>query len=319
MKVVFDADARRSTDRPSVVTIGVFDGLHRGHQRVIEQLRFLAQEHDALSTVVSFDPHPASVLDSQRAPLRLGTLDQRLEGLAALGVDQVRMLTFDEGLARESALSFIGRVLVDELATRDVVVGENFRFGYEREGSVELLRAQGTVHRFDVHPTLIYGDGQPWSSTAVRRALSDGDLPRANTVLGRPFTLRGVVVHGDARGSELGYPTANLALAPSQQSPARGIYAGALRTPERRWWPAAISIGTRPQFYDDGALLVEAHVVGYQGQLYDETVDIAFLSHLRSESKFSQVSELIAQIDRDVAQTIEVFEKFSPETSALLG
>ena len=319
MHVVHDVDAHRPRERASVVAIGVFDGLHRGHQRIIEQLRFLAQEHGALSTVVTFDPHPALVLDPPRAPLLVGTLEQRVEGLAALGVDQVRILTFNEELARESAHSFVERVLVGELATRDVVIGENFRFGYEREGGVALLRAEGMAHHFDVHPALIYGDGQPWSSTAVRRALHEGDVLRANAVLGRPFTLRGLVVHGDARGASLGYPTANLALAPRQQLPEQGIYAGALRRANSTWWPAAISIGTRPQFYDNGALLVEAHVVGYRDELYDATVDVAFLARLRGETTFPGVPELIAQMDIDVVQTIGIFEKFSPETSALLG
>jgi riboflavin kinase/FMN adenylyltransferase len=311
-------DEFRESSEPSAVAIGVFDGLHLGHQKVIDRLCQLATRHKIRSTVVTFDPHPALVLAPERAPLQIATLEQRLEGLEILGVEQVRVLNFDEGLARESATSFVKRVLVDQLKTRDVVVGEDFQFGHNRDGDVELLRIEGERHGFAVHPAPIFGDGHRWSSTQVRQALQGGDLAKANATLGRPFSLRGVVVHGDARGRELGYPTANLSLNARQIIPGLGIYAGAVRTPDARWWPAAISVGTRPQFYAGGPILVEVHVPGFSGDLYESVIDLAFLTHLRGEMVFSDVVELVAQIDRDVAQTLEIYEKFSPESFVLL-
>lgn len=318
MIVVRDPDAGVD-GTPSVVTIGVFDGLHRGHQRVIDQVAERAHAHGALASVVTFDPHPAEVLDPEHAPRLLGTLDQRLEGLAALGVDRVRVLGFDRRLAHEHATHFIERVLVGELGALDVVVGEDFRFGQSREGDVDLLAREGERWGFTVSPSILFGDGQRWSSTAVRAALTDGDVERAGAILGRPFVLRGVVTHGDARGTDMGFPTANVALSARQQLPAAGIYAGAVRLPDARWWPAAISVGTRPQFYEAGELLVEVHVVGYGGDLYDAVLDVAFLGRLRDEQVFGSVDALVAQIERDVVASVGFFAKFSPEASVLLG
>jgi riboflavin kinase/FMN adenylyltransferase len=319
VNVVRNGDARPSGDRRRVVAIGVFDGLHLGHQKVIEEVCAMARERDALATVVTFDPHPATVLAPDRAPRLLATLDQRLEWLSALGVQEVRVLTFDEELSRESAVSFIERVLVAELHVSDVVVGEDFRFGHDRLGDVALLAREGARRGFAVHPAPIYGPGEHWSSTAVRAALATHDLEQANAMLGRPFTLRGLVEHGDARGATLGYPTANVATQPRQQLPGLGIFAGAARTLGARWWPAAISVGTRPQFHDDGAILVEAHVVGFKGDLYDRVLDVAFCSRLRGEMTFAGVAELVQQMDRDVNQTLAIFSDFPSESSALLG
>lgn len=319
MHVARDQELRSPLERRSVVTIGVFDGLHLGHQKIIEQVRFVARQRDALAAVVTFDPHPALVLAPESAPLLLATVPQRLAGLAALEVDVVRVLTFNEVLAHESADSFVQRVLVDELRSCHVIVGEDFRFGHDRAGDVALLARYGARHDFDVHPAPIYAGQQRWSSTAVRRALGANDVAGANAILGRPFTLRGLVGHGDARGATLGYPTANVTAPERQQLPGLGIYAGAVRTVDGRWWPAALSVGTRPQFYDKGAVLVEAHLVGYHGDLYDTSVDVAFLARLRGETRFASVAELITQIDRDVVQTLEIFPHFSPQSSALLG
>jgi len=319
MIVVRDGETSKLSDFDSVIAIGVFDGLHRGHQAVINMLLHLDGERarDAVPTIVTFDPHPALVLAPERELRLLGTLEQRLEGFAALGIEQVRVVTFDAELARESASDFVGRVLAGELHAWEIVVGEDFRFGHDRSGDIALLSAEGQRHGFGVYEAPTFGEPR-WSSTAVREALEVGDLDSATATLGRPFVLRGRVVHGDARGGELGFATANLSTEALQLVPLEGIYAGAARTPERTWRPAAISIGTRPQFYDHGPLLVEVHLPGYEGDLYDATLDVAFLSRLRGESVFTDVAALIDQIGRDVGQTLEIFEKFSPFGSALL-
>jgi riboflavin kinase/FMN adenylyltransferase len=306
-------------ERRAVVAVGVFDGLHRGHQRVLATAAHLAHDHDALAVAATFDPHPAEVLDPAGAPRLVATLDQRLEGFAALGVDVARVITFDESLAAESAEEFVQRVLVDELRAVGVVVGEDFRFGHERHGDVALLERLGRREGFAVVPAPPYGEGERWSSTGVRRDLAAGDVAGAAAMLGRPFVLRADVARGDGRGREIGFPTANLVTASRQALPAKGIYAGAALTGQGAWWPAAISVGTRPQFYDDGATLVEAHLPGYDGDLYGASLDVAFLERLRDEAVFSDVAALADQIGRDVAATTRRFQEFSPEDSALLG
>ena len=318
MIVVRDDASSAPARGPSVVGVGVFDGLHRGHQIVLERVRALARERGALATVATFDPHPAEVLDPPRAPRHLGTLDQRLEGLERLGVEQVRVLRFDEALAAESATSFISRVLVGELAAVAVVVGEDFRFGRGREGDVALLRAHEDLG-YVVAPAPLAGGPERWSSSAVRHHLAAGEVDLAAEVLGRPFVLRGRVARGDARGRELGFPTANLVSAPRQALPALGIYAGAARTSPGEWWPAAISVGRRPQFYEAGECLVEAHLVDFAGDLYDATLELAFLARVRAEAVFADVAGLVAQMGRDVAHTREAFRSFTPGSSVLLG
>jgi riboflavin kinase/FMN adenylyltransferase len=317
MIVLHDGDVTAPSSMPSVVAIGVFDGLHLGHQKVIAKVRKLAHELGAVATVVTFDPHPAWVLAPERAPLLLGTLDQRLEGFEALGIERVRIVHFDHELASESAVGFIERVLVGELRAVRIVVGRDFRFGRDRQGDVALLEDEGARSGFKLFAAPIYGAATRWSSTVVRQALRDGDLELANTTLGRPFTLRGTVMHGDARGGELGYPTANLDLGEHQLVPQTAVYAGAARV-AGSWWPAAISVGTRPQFHEDGALLVEVHVAGFEGDLYAQQLDVAFIARLRDEMTFAGVPDLVAQIELDVEKTVEIFKKFSPESSALL-
>jgi riboflavin kinase/FMN adenylyltransferase len=306
-----------TSNEPSVVAIGVFDGLHRGHQAVLDQLVDLARSHDALATVVTFDPPPAIVLAPDRAPRLLGTIDQRLEGLERLGIDQVRVLTFSKELARETAAEFIDRVLVKDLRARCVIVGEDFHFGHNREGTLATLRAAGEEHGFDVVAAPTHGGDERWSSTSVRQALAAGDLDRAASVLGHPFTLRGAVVHGDERGRELGFSTANLQLADRQALPDEGVYAGAVEL-DGTWRPAAISVGRRPQYYDDGDLLVEVHLVGYQGDLYGRTLDVLFLARLRGQTTFANESELSEQIGLDVAKTQQIFAEFSKNAPKLL-
>jgi riboflavin kinase / FMN adenylyltransferase len=306
-----------TSNEPSVVAIGVFDGLHRGHQAVLAQLVELARSYHALATVVTFDPPPATVLAPDLAPHLLATIDQRLERFDELQVDLVRVLTFSDELAKETAATFVERVLVNELHARCVIVGDDFHFGHNREGTVETLRAAGKASGFDVVVAPTHGDTDRWSSTAVRRALADGDLARAEEILGGRFTLRGMVVHGDERGEGLGFPTANLQLAKNQALPAEGVYAGAV-TVDGTWLPAAISIGRRPQFYDHGDLLVEVHLIGYEGNLYDRVLDVVFLDRLRDQTTFSNEAELSEQIGRDVARTQQLFDSYSEIAARLL-
>jgi riboflavin kinase/FMN adenylyltransferase len=305
--------------RPSAVAVGVFDGLHLGHQALISEVVRLAHVHASHASVVTFDPHPAVVLSPATAPQLIGTLAQRLDGLERLGVAQVGVLSFDDDAARESAVSFVQRVLVGRLAVADLVVGDDVHFGRGREGDVELLEREGRRLGFRVHRSPTYGAEVRYSSSAVRAHLVAGDVVAARAVLGREFVLRGSVVHGDARGREIGFPTANLRLGERQQLPALGVYAAAVRVPAREWRCGAVSVGTRPQFYDRGDVLVEVHLPGFEGNLYDQTLDVAFLARLRGETTFATVEELLAQMTRDVRASVEFFEKFTPSSSVLLG
>ncbi len=328
MLVVRDGETSKVSERRSCIAIGVFDGLHRGHQRVIELLiEFTrARGKNEIATVVTFDPHPAQILAPDHAPRLIGTLEQRLEGLDALGVEQVRVLTFSDDLAQLTPEEFVAGALVDELHVGAVLIGRDFRFGHNRIGDVAILGDIGATRGFDVEAVPSFGAPHPgstfgtprWSSTAVRSALGFGEVDAANEMLGRPFVLRGVVEHGDARGGELGFPTANVLGGEHQLIPELGIYAGAARTRDHEWRAAAISVGTRPQFYEDGPMLVEVHLPGFRGNLYDQALDVAFLTRLRGERKFDGVAELVDQIARDVAETTVIFEKFSPLDSLLL-
>jgi riboflavin kinase/FMN adenylyltransferase len=311
----FDAEL----EQPSVVAFGVFDGLHLGHQAIIAHVVKLARDHGATPSIITFDPHPALVLSSDTAPLLIGTLDQRLEGFARLGVEQVGVLGFDTQSALESASSFIERVLVGRLGVVDLVVGDDVHFGRNREGDVELLEREGSRLGFRVHSSPTYGTASRYSSTVVREYLQSGEVKSAAAVLGRPFVLRGTVVHGDARGRDLGFATANLRLGERQQLPGLGIYAAAVHLASGEWRAGAVSVGTRPQFYEHGGVLVEVHLPHFEGDLYDHVLDVAFIERLRGEATFDKLEDLLTQMHLDVTKSLEFFEIFSPEASVLLG
>lgn len=317
MTVLYDGD-RPADPRPAAVAVGVFDGLHRGHQAVLATVRTRARERGLVPAVVTFDPPPAVVLAPERAPRRLQTLAQRLEGLATLGIERVRVVTFSHDLAHEGADAFVERVLVGEVHAAAVVVGEDFRFGRDREGDLARLVAAGARSGFSAEGLSIVGEGGRFSSTAVRRALDAGDVVEAARVLGRPFTLRGRVAPGDARGRAIGFATANLALDPLQQLPADGVYAALARVAPGEWRAAAVSVGTRPQYYEDGARLVEAHVLDFAGDLYGAEVDLAFLARLRDQAVFADEAELSGRIALDVAETRSLAGGAAAERAELL-
>ncbi|NNN04197.1 MAG: bifunctional riboflavin kinase/FAD synthetase [Acidimicrobiaceae bacterium] len=304
--------------RPSVVALGVFDGVHLGHQTIVRRVVERARELGAAASVVTFDPHPAAVVSSSGGPAVLATLSQRLEWFEQLGVDQVRLIDFTMDIARQSAEQFVDEILVAQLGALSVVVGDDAHFGRAREGNLETLRVLGASRGFEVESAGALGEGRRYSSSLVRELLGEGDVEGANHVLGRPFTLRGVVMHGDARGRQIGYPTANLDTQEHQALPQLGIYAGLTRV-EGDWIPSAISVGTRPQFYDGARPLVESYVIDYRGDLYDTEVDVAFLSLLRPEARFSSLEALVEQMGRDVAAAREICATYGSRRPDLLG
>lgn len=297
---------------PSVVTIGAYDGVHLGHQAVIGQVRELASSRGLQTVVVTFDRHPAMVVRPDSAPKLLCDLDQKLELLAATGVDATYVIHFDAERAKETAEEFVDEVLVGCLNTSIVVVGEDFHFGHKRGGNVALLHEMGASRGFTVEGLALVGadgspagDGPNVSSTAIRVLLMAGDVAGAAALLGRPHEVRGLVEHGDKRGRELGFPTANLVIPDEIVLPADGIYAGWFEHADGTVTATAMSLGHRPTFYDrpQGAPLLECHLVGFSGDLYGEAVKIRFVERLRGEVKFDSVDGLVAQMRADVEQT----------------
>ncbi len=284
----------------SAVTIGAYDGVHLGHQAVLAELRRLARARGLTTAVVTFDRHPATVVRPESAPKLLTDLDQKLEALQATGdVDEVVVIPFDHARSQEEPEQFVQEVLVDRLAARLVVVGEDFHFGRARRGNVELLRSMGG---FDVVGlALVRAGASVVSSTAVRVAVAAGEVEQAAALLGRPFEVRGTVVAGDRRGRELGFPTANLSMPADILQPGVGIYAGWYERPDRSAHPAAISVGRRPMFVDGAvAPIVEAHLLDFDGDLYGEHARVRFTARLRDEERFESVDALVAQMGRDV-------------------
>jgi riboflavin kinase/FMN adenylyltransferase len=309
MEVVRDVDAGAAQGEGSVVTIGAYDGVHLGHQAVIAEVRRRAEARGLQSTVVTFDRHPAAVVRPATAPRLLTDLNQKLELLEATGIDRCLVISFDEARSQEPAEDFVREVLVRRLAAREVVVGEDFHFGFQRKGDVALLRTMGAELGFTVDGlALISVDGaDKASSTAIRHALVEGDLDRARSMLGRDHEVRGVVAHGDERGRELGFPTANVSVPGEVLLPADGIYAGWFERADGTVLPTAISLGRRPTFYvESNVSLLEAHVLDFSGNLYDERVRVRFVERLRGEERFDSIEALVEQIQRDCDQVRQV-------------
>jgi riboflavin kinase / FMN adenylyltransferase len=296
------------TDWPrSVVTIGVFDGVHRGHRRVLDLAVRRAGELSLPAVVVTFDPHPMAVIRPGADPSLLSTVSRRADLLAGLGVDAVLVLPFTRELSQQSAEEFVVGVLLDRLHAAEVVVGENFRFGHRAAGDVALLTRLGEQHAFQVRPVSIGGSDAPWSSTAIRQAIAAGDVAAAASILGRPHRVEGTVVPGDRRGRQLGYPTANLDMPDVDMIavPADGVYAGWLLVTGERL-PAAISVGTNPTF-DGQVRRVEAYVLDRDDlELYGQPVAVEFVERLRGQVRFDgedASTALVAQMADDVERS----------------
>jgi riboflavin kinase/FMN adenylyltransferase len=291
----------------TAVTIGAYDGVHLGHRALLRNLSELAVARDLSTVVVTFDRHPASVVRPDSAPKQLTDLEQKLEWLADCGIDRTVVIPFDKERSAESAEDFVKEVLVDQLSARLVVVGEDFHFGKDRRGNVTLLNELGRGYGFGVIGVGLTGDGgTAVSSTRIRALVGEGNVEGAAELLGRPHEVRGPVVHGDGRGGpELGFPTANVAVAADIALPADGIYAGYFTRKDGNPHRAAISVGRRPTFYEPGSapVLVEAYLLDFEGDLYGEPGRVSFVHHLREEQQFDSVEELIAQMHRDVEAT----------------
>jgi len=318
VQVFTDLDQVPDGFGPSVVTIGNFDGVHRGHQAVLGRLVSLARADDRLAVALTFDPHPAQVHRPETAPELLTGLSDRLDLLARTGLDAVLVAPYTLDLAAQTPEEFVTRYLVDGLGARTVVVGHDVRFGKGNAGTLATMMELGGIHGFEVVAVDDVGECAPggagarerWSSSAARALLAEGDVAQAAEVLGRPHRVRGTVVHGDARGRELGFPTANLGHAEGMV-PADGVYAGRLLRPALAEaepgnadadLPAAISVGTNPTF-DGVERRVEAYVLDRDDlDLYGETVVLELVERLRPTLRFDGIEPLIEQMHADVAR-----------------
>lgn len=298
----------------SVVTIGSYDGVHRGHQLIIRHAVDRARELGVPSVVVTFDPHPSEVVRPGSHPPLLAPHHRRCELMAELGIDAVLVLPFTAEFSKLSPADFVAKVLVDKLHAKAVVEGPNFRFGHKAAGNVGYLAEQGTTYDFEVEVVDLFvrgeaGGGEPFSSTLARRLIAGGDVTGAREVLGRPHRVEGVVVRGAQRGRELGFPTANVETLPHTAIPADGVYAGWLHV-NGEAMPAAISVGTNPQF-DGTERTVEAYAIDRVGlDLYGLHVAVDFLAFVRGQARFESIEALLEAIGADVKTARELISAY---------
>ncbi len=296
----------------SVVTIGSYDGVHRGHQLIIGRTVERARELGVPSVVVTFDPHPSEVVRPGSHPPLLAPHHRRAELMEQLGVDALLILPFTTEFSQLSPGDFVRTVLVEALGAKLVVEGPNFRFGHRAAGDVEYLSALGLKYDYQVEVVDLYmrgtaGGGEPFSSTLVRRLVAEGDISGANEILGRPHRVEGVVVRGAQRGRELGYPTANVETLPHSAIPADGVYAGWLVV-DGESMPAAISVGTNPTF-DGTQRTVEAYAIDRVGlDLYGLHVAVEFFAYLRGQEKFDSIDALLERMAIDVKRARELVD-----------
>jgi riboflavin kinase/FMN adenylyltransferase len=288
--------------RGAAIAIGNFDGVHLGHRALITRACELAAANDAITVALTFDPHPSALLAPARAPRQLTSIARRIELLGEAGADAVVVEPFTRELAGVAPSAFVDDVVIFALRARAIVVGYDFSYGQGRTGTVDALRAHGVNAGIEVGvvPAVMI-DGEIAASTRIRNQLRAGDLAGAERVLGRPWDVDGTVIHGAARGRAIGVPTANIATE-VELAIAPGIYAVTLGVEGGPAMPAVASLGTNPTFVDDGGLVLEVHVLDWDGDLYDRRVRTTFVARLRDELKFDSVEALIAQIRRDIDQ-----------------
>jgi len=305
---LFHGTDNAEIQRPTVLTLGVFDGLHLGHQLIMRTVVERASQTDAVPTVITFDPHPRAVLHPESAPPLLQTLDQKVEGFGALGIEQTIVIRFDEMFSRIRAEDFLRDVVKDRLHAKEVYLGRGFAFGHDREGNIELLRRVSQELGFiaDEVPEVRFRN-QRVSSSKVRQLLAEGKVNIARRLLGRPYGVEGRVEKGAERGRTLGFPTANLH-PKNRVIPRNGVYVTGTLI-DGKWRRSVTNVGLRPTFDSNTEPSVETFVIDWAGDLYGDVVRVRFLHRLRDEKKFASVVELKTQIERDVSRAQSYFER----------
>ena len=305
---LFHGTENANIARPTVLTLGVFDGLHLGHQLIMKTVVDRARATGAVPTVITFEPHPRAVLHPKSAPPLLQTFDQKIEAMGVLGIEQTIVIHFDQAFSQIRAEDFLRDVVVDRLQAKEVYLGRGFFFGHNREGNIDLLRRVSEQLGFvaDEVPEVRLHDKRI-GSTRIRELLLEGRVNLARRMLGRPYGVEGPVVRGAARGNQLGFPTANIHPR-NRVIPLGGVYVTATLI-EGQWRRSITNIGTRPTFDDARGISVETHVLNWSGDLYGDVVRVRFLHRLRDEEKFGSIDELKAQIARDVARAENYFAR----------
>jgi len=286
--------------RPTILTVGVFDGLHLGHQAIIRRVVERSQALTAAATVLTFEPHPRAVLHPESAPPLLQTFDQKIEALGVLGIDQTIVIHFDRAFAQIRAEDFLRDIVADRLHAKEVYLGTGFAFGHNREGNIDLLRrVSSTLGFFADEVPEVRLRGRRIGSTRIRELLQQGRVNLARRMLGRPYGVEGRVVRGAERGIKLGFPTANIQ-PHNRVIPRSGVYITAALI-DKQWRRSVTNIGTRPTFDQGCETSVETHVLNWSGDLYGDVVRVRFLHRLRDERRFNSIEELRAQINSDVS------------------
>ena len=308
MIIIKELNRFSQIEQSCVATIGKFDGVHLGHQLILDQLKQRAEQLKLPSVVILMEPHPEEFFAGVGAscPARLTILQEKLELLESFGIDYVLQLTFDKALSELSAEDYIKDMLVDGLGIASFIVGSDFRFGYKRQGNYKLLQAKGQELGFEVIETAVYErNGQRISSTFIREQLAQGDFALVEQLLGRPYSITGVVVKGRQLGADLGFPTCNIN--PQRQKiPLHGVYACEVRLNDC-FKQAAVNIVYRPTISADGDALLEAHILDFDKDLYGKSIEIIFRHKIREEIKFDSLDALKQQIESDVKQVRELF------------
>ena len=311
---VFHGTDNANILRGTVLTLGVFDGLHLGHQRIMQTVVSRAKAVNAVPTAITFDPHPRAVLYPENAPPLLQTLDQRLANFEVLGIEQAIVIRFDKTFAAQDAKVFLRDIVYERLQTKEVYLGKGFAFGKNRGGNIELLRKMSAELGFyaDEAPEVCLR-GQRISSSKIRQLLADGKVNLARRMLGRPYGVEGQIVHGFERGRTIGFPTANLK--PNNRViPKFGVYATATLI-ENEWRRSITNVGVRPTFEDETASSIETYVFDFDGDLYGDVLRVRFLHRIRDERKFAGIEELKIQIAKDSNHALNYFKRLGVKNS----
>lgn len=304
---IFHGTENANILRPTVLTLGVFDGLHLGHQRIMQRVVERACAIGAVPTAITFDPHPRAVLHPENSPPLLQTLDQRLANMEVLGIEQAIVVRFDKDFAGQDASEFLSEIVKDRLHAREVYLGRGFAFGKNRGGNIDLLRESGERLGFvadEVEEVQLRG--RRISSSAIRELLAEGRINLARRMLGRPYGVEGVIIRGNRRGHTIGFPTANLK-PHNRVIPKYGVYATATLI-DGTWRKSITNIGVRPTFENTTEPSIETFVFDFDGDLYGDVLRVRFLHRIRDERKFNGIDELKAQIEKDSTRARNYFE-----------
>jgi riboflavin kinase/FMN adenylyltransferase len=305
---IFHGTDNANIARPTVLTLGVFDGLHLGHQRIMHKVVERAKAIRAVPTAITFDPHPREVLHPESAPPLLQTLDQRLANLEVLGIEQAIVIPFSREFASNSAEDFITEIIHDRLHAKEVYLGKGFAFGRARGGNIELLRKMSSELGFVADEVdEVQLRGHRISSSAIRKLLADGRVNLVRRMLGRPYGVEGVIIRGDRRGHTIGFPTANLH-PHNRVIPKYGVYATATLI-DGVWRRSITNIGVRPTFGTDAEPSIESYIFDFDGELYGDVLRVRFLHRIRDEKKFSGIDELKGQIELDTSRALNYFNR----------